>query len=406
MTKATRKRLFNVLRIALCVGALWIVAQGVTLRDHVHLASGEPDVVGAVQPIDVDAGFVQVVTASGDTVPISVDEIQTDEDGELTITYGLLSAWRMSSGALLLLALVIHFPVILPQALRFRWLLHAQGIHVGYMECIKLSFAGNFLNFATPLGSNAGDVFKAYFVSLHTDRKTEAATTVLLDRIIGLVSLLIIAGAITTFCAGSGRLAQLRPYVLGFIGAGVVAVLVYLSPLTRRYLVPTTWLQGLPMYAQLQRIDRTARVLVSNKKTLIGSILLTMVLQGSAIGAYFTVAVALRLDAHLGNMLEYYAYFFAGVLVQTLPGPPQGLGTVELAYRYFFAPFGGASQIVCMAFFIRLLALTCALPGLLVTVTGSYKPRVATESSEQMSEAASKPDTAEPIKAQRDSVAT
>ena len=106
-----------------------------------------------------------------------------------------------------------------------------------------------------------------------------------------------------------------------------------------------------------------------------GAVFVTVVLQVMAMTAYFFVAAALRLDTQLGNMLEYYAYFYTGTVIQALPGPPQGLGTVELAYRYFFAPFGSVSQIVCMAFMIRLMVLTCALPGLLVTLTGSYKPR-------------------------------
>jgi uncharacterized membrane protein YbhN (UPF0104 family) len=85
--------------------------------------------------------------------------------------------------------------------------------------------------------------------------------------------------------------------------------------------------------------------------------------------------VALGLDAHAGNVLAYYAYFYTGAVIQALPGPPQGLGTVELAYRYFLAPFGSPSQIVCVAFLARIVVLVVALPGLLVTMTGSYRPR-------------------------------
>jgi uncharacterized membrane protein YbhN (UPF0104 family) len=96
-----------------------------------------------------------------------------------------------------------------------------------------------------------------------------------------------------------------------------------------------------------------------------------------ALAAYFVVAIALALDAHAGNVLEYFAYFYTGTVVQALPGPPQGLGTVELTYRYFFAAFGSPSQIVCMAFAIRVVVLVCALPGLLVTLTGSYRPKEA-----------------------------
>ena len=110
---------------------------------------------------------------------------------------------------------------------------------------------------------------------------------------------------------------------------------------------------------------------------MVGAVLLTVLLQGAAIGSYFVIAVALDMEAHAGNVLEYYAYFYTGSVITALPGPPQGLGTVELAYRYLFGPFGSPSQIICMAFVIRLTALTCSLPGLLVTMTGAYKPRPA-----------------------------
>jgi uncharacterized membrane protein YbhN (UPF0104 family) len=102
---------------------------------------------------------------------------------------------------------------------------------------------------------------------------------------------------------------------------------------------------------------------------------ITVLLQALSMGSYFTVAVAFGMDADAGNVLEYYAYFAAGAVVQSLPGPPQGLGTVELAYRYLFAPYGSPSQIVCMALFIRIVHLVCALPGAMITLTGSYKPR-------------------------------
>ncbi len=382
VTPRVKKRVFNTLRIALCVAALAIVIQGVTVDDHVTLETGGPDLVGRVIKEPTAPDQVVVELADGRSRRIDRGDIAVDTHGNLGIAYGLKTAWRRSSPYLLWLAVAIHFVVVFPQSLRFKWLLGAQDIRVGYRECLKLTFAGNFLNFVTPLGSHAGDVFKAYFVSLHTEHKTEAVTTVLLDRLIGLTSLLLIVAAITTFSPSDSRLAQFRPYFLGFLGAGVLGVVVYLSPAVRRRFVPHRWLSRLPMFDQLQRIDQAARTLARRKPTVGGAILLTMFLQSLAIGAYFTVAVALAMKANLGNVLEYYTYFFTGVLVQTLPGPPQGLGTVELTYRYFLAPFGSPSQIVCVAFFIRLVALTCALPGLLVTLTGSYKPADVKEIAE------------------------
>jgi len=372
MDPRVRKRWFNVVRITLCAAALAVVVQGVTLRDHVVLREGGEHLVGTVVRED---GPVTVRTREGALRSVPRADVAVDPRGEPRIEYGLRTAWHRSEKWLLFLAVAIHFPVVLPQSLRLQWMLRAQDVRVHYWECLKLSFAGNFLNFATPLGSHLGDVFKAYFVSQHTERKTEAATTVFLDRLVGLGSLLLVVALITTLSPSDSHLASFRPYMLGMFGAGVAGAMAYLSATLRRHLLPRAWLERLPMIGQLQRIDRTARVLARRKATLLAAVLLTVVLQAVAIGAYFTVAVALALDAGWGNVLEYYTYFYTGVLVQALPGPPQGLGTVELAYSYFLAPFGSPSQIVCVALAIRLVALTCALPGLLVTLTGSYRPR-------------------------------
>ncbi|MCH7807784.1 MAG: flippase-like domain-containing protein [Planctomycetes bacterium] len=378
MTPKVKKRLFDVFRIVVCIGALWIVVQGVTFHDHITLEDGTPDLVGEVSDLPQDDGPIRIRLADGTVRVIPLDEIAVDEDGAPMVVFGLKTAWRKSRKPLILLAVIIYFPVVFLQGLRFRWLLLAQQINLSFWECVKLSWAGNFLNFATPLGSNAGDVFKAYFASLHTERKTEAATTVVLDRVIGLGCLLAVVGIIATFASSGSRLGEFRPYVLGVLGAGLVGFLLYLSPWVRKHLVPWGWLMRLPMFEQLRRIDVATRALASHKTIVVGAVVVTVLLQALAMGGYFTVAVALGLIANAGNILEYYAYFYIGAVVQALPGPPQGLGTVELVYRYFLAPFGNPSQIVCVAVIARLVALVSALPGLLVTVTGSYKPREAT----------------------------
>ncbi|MGB0714611.1 MAG: lysylphosphatidylglycerol synthase transmembrane domain-containing protein, partial [Phycisphaerae bacterium] len=258
--------------------------------------------------------------------------------------------------------------------------LKAQQIPLGYWESLKLTFAGNFLNFATPLGSNAGDVFKAYFVALHTDHKTEAATTVFLDRVVGLCSLLLVV-ALITILSPAERLVSLRPYMLGVLGIVVAGIVFYLSPLFRA-LLQLSWLRRLPFFGQLERIDMTARTLFGRPGLLVAGVAITLVLQATAMSAYFIVAKAVGLDVLLEQIAEVFAYFFVGCLVQALPGPPQGLGTVELTYRYFFSPFGTVSQILCMAFLIRLMVLLCAVPGVLVTMTGSYRPSTSEPETE------------------------
>lgn len=380
MNPWTKKRLLDVIRIAVTVAALWLVVQGVTVRDRVTLKTGDTvtGLVGADGTI-ADTEWLVIETPDGEVKRIPRADVALDKDGALSISYGLITAWRASAKTLLLVALAIHALVIFPQALRFQLLLSAQDIRMGYWEALKLSFAGNFLNFATPLGSNMGDVFKAYFVALHTEHKAEAVATVAVDRMVGLATLVIVVSAITAFGPAGSRLAELRPYALGIFGGGVIVMFVYLSPTIRGRLKTPAWLKRFRAFELIRRADVAVRGLTRHKAILLGAFLLTVLLQWLALGAYFTVTVALGLDARVGNVVEYYAYFYCGALVQAFPGPPQGLGTVELAYRYLLAPFGSPSQIVCAAFAIRLVVLACALPGMVVTLTGSYRPRVLAE---------------------------
>ncbi len=371
MQSKAKRLLFNAIRIGICVGALWIVGRGVTLRDNVTLVDGT-SLSGTVRVVGES---VDLVTTDGDRRTLAAEEVARDKDGAFRISFGIATAWGDSHKSFLLLALALHFPVVFPQALRFQWLLAAQNITVGYWECVKLSFAGNFLNFATPLGSHAGDAFKAYFASLHTEHKTEAVTTVVLDRIIGLGTLLLVATLIITFGPSGEQLSLLRPYLLIPMGIGVFGGAFYLSPLFRMIKLPPSVLSRIPMIDHLRRMDRAARTLAGHLPVVFGAVFLTVALQALALLAYFAVAVAVMMDAHFGNILEYFTYYYTGTIVQALPGPPQGLGTVELAYRFFFAPYGSASQIVCMALSIRIVVLVCAVPGLLVTLSGSYRPK-------------------------------
>ena len=373
MTPRLKKWLYNVLRLVICVAALWYVSTGVTLDDRVWVAGGDRELVGTITHKDNER--VTILLKDNTTEVVARSEISVDKNGAPRVDYGFKTAWISSDKNLLLLALVIFLPVPVLQGVRLRWMLRAQGIDVGVWENVKLAFAGNFLNFAAPLGSTGGDVFKAYYISLHTDHKTEAVTTIFLDRVVGLGTLILMVAVVASAAPGDSPLADFRLYTLGFLAVGAAGALAYLSPALRSRFLPYKLLERVPKIEHLRRIDKTTRTLAAHKGICLSAILITAALQAIAMVSYIIVAAALGLDARLDNALEFYAYFATGSVVQALPGPPQGLGTVELAYAIFFARYGSVSQIVCMALAVRIMVLTASLPGLLVTLTGAYKPR-------------------------------
>jgi uncharacterized protein (TIRG00374 family) len=371
MNPRVKKWTWTIVRLAICAAALWYVLRGVTLDDTVYLADGTA-VKGQVVFVGEE---VQVRLDEETAWKFSIDQIQKDDQGRPRVDYGLRHAWSEGRKGYFLLALLIFLPAPALQGVRFCWMLRAQDIRLSAWEAIKITFAGNFLNFAAPIGATAGDVFKAYYASLHTHRKTEAATTVFLDRAVGLAGLVTTVALISNLSPPGSRLAPFANYTLAALAALVLGGIAYLSPQLRRIFRLRKILEKLPGSAHLIRIDDAATTLGRHKLLVLSGLLLTMFLQAIAALALYTLAIGLGMRAEPSLLHEYYAYFCTGSVVQALPGPPQGLGTVELCYSFFFADYGSPAQIVCLALGIRVVALTASLPGLLAVLTGAYKPR-------------------------------
>jgi len=86
---------------------------------------------------------------------------------------------------------------ILMCTLRWRLILNAHGINISVKRALNLYFIGQFFN-AFMLGSVGGDLVKAVIVTKEfPDKKTVAVTTIFIDRLIGLLSLVLLASTIT-----------------------------------------------------------------------------------------------------------------------------------------------------------------------------------------------------------------
>src|ERR1700683_2934928 len=92
-------------------------------------------------------------------------------------------------GSLLLVGLALFLCVV-----RWRIVLEAQGLHLPLGRVMRISFVAQFFN-SFLLGSHGGDLIKAYYAARETHhKKTEAVTTVFVDRLVGLWAMLLFAG--------------------------------------------------------------------------------------------------------------------------------------------------------------------------------------------------------------------
>jgi hypothetical protein len=105
----------------------------------------------------------------------------------------------------------------------------------------------------------------------------------------------------------------------------------------------------------------------------IGSYVLTVILQFSATFSAYVAALALGMEE---KFLPYLVYVPLGFLVWAVPITFGGLGTMDVYYQKFFplAGLGDVQQAFCLAMFVRLTQLIWSIPGVLVPLTGAHLP--------------------------------
>jgi glycosyltransferase 2 family protein len=120
---------------------------------------------------------------------------------KLAIAVGLI-VWLVQSGRLdfkqllnlltpfyIATCSIVAFLALFTNNIRWYILLRAQGFEMSFYETFKLTFIGIFFNTAMP-GGVGGDLIKGYYIIRdQTHRKMAAATSVLLDRLIGFFSM-------------------------------------------------------------------------------------------------------------------------------------------------------------------------------------------------------------------------
>ena len=96
----------------------------------------------------------------------------------------------------LLLGLAIYAVAEVGASVRWQLLLAVQGIHLPWSRVVSLVFIGLFFNFFIP-GGTGGDAVKIFYLLKETQgRRTAALLSVVVDRLLGLVALVVLASTL------------------------------------------------------------------------------------------------------------------------------------------------------------------------------------------------------------------
>lgn len=113
----------------------------------------------------------------------------------------LLSQARLD---FLLLAFLLYLGAVTVSSAKWWVLLRAQGMAVPWRALVVYTFLGAFFNNVLP-ANVGGDVMRGYGLAQHTRRTADAAVSVMMDRLVGLLAFLfaaVFAGTVIVLTAG------------------------------------------------------------------------------------------------------------------------------------------------------------------------------------------------------------
>ena len=279
---------------------------------------------------------------------------------KITLAAGLI-VWLIQSGRLeparvisaarrwpLLLAIAgIVCTQILLATWRWKLLLRTQDIRLSYGQTLSLTMIGLASTLFMP-GSIGGDLVKAYYVTKDApDKRPQAVMTIFLDRLMGLLGLLTVAG----FGVLLNLAAILKSKTLITLGTAVIvgallgaAILIFgalvadkgadtVGKLSRR----------LPLGGILWKCFQAARECRRQPAALAAAFGVTLPIHVLACFSFYLATVAV---GYTGDSYRHFLFLVPlGLFATAVPVSPGGVGTGQAAFVALFAflPGGGGS---------------------------------------------------------------
>lgn len=249
--------------------------------------------------------------------------------------------------------------------LRWRIVAIAAGVPLSVGEALRLGSLGFTLNFVSP-GSVGGDLFKAAVLARdRPGRRTAAITTVVVDRVLALVSLLGFAAVGFLFVWNFGPALPVDAQVAGWTAVGVAAT----APVALAVLLAP----GVVTPALIGKVERLplaggvlSQVLWCWSDYRSGARLLFLALGMCVVGhvvlvsSFYLVAKGLPLESP--GWLEHAFMVPFACLSGSIPIFPAGLGAVEGTLDYFYHWFGadfGNGSLVAFGYRLVTVCVAC-----------------------------------------------
>jgi glycosyltransferase 2 family protein len=265
---------------------------------------------------------------------------------------------------LVLAALALFEVAIIVNGVKWQVLLRAQGVRVPFGPLLQFLFTGFFFNNFLP-ANVGGDVIRGYGLARYTDRGADAAVSVIVDRIVGLIAYMSTAfvAAVILVNVRSGQGLQELEWV-AFV-ALLATLAGFATLLSRRVravlsrLFGSRWLSPLaPLWNRISTAFDAYRFQYRA---------LAMAFGLGLLGILCTTFVNWLLSESMGGQMPLSTILLLNpliALVLMLPISIGGIGVSQAAYPFFYGLAGvPPSHALAVSLLMQAIVIIGSLPG-------------------------------------------
>ena len=255
---------------------------------------------------------------------------------------------------------------------RLQYLLKAQGIPIKMSEAVSLSFIGFFFNNFLPT-SVGGDIAKAYYASKKTKDKIGCFTTVFMDRLFGVSSLILLASgsAILTHLYAANRAITWPIFVItGFMAA--FFFLLWNRSFARFALSPVLAVIRMPAIGRMgleEKLKKAYSVISSfkdKKGVAFRAVIISFVAQVISFSAAYFWLMGMGRPVSIGVIMMALPIV---IIISMLPSI-NGLGVREGAIVFLLSPHAGKEAAFALGILWLFILLVLSIIGGLTYLLG------------------------------------
>lgn len=276
-------------------------------------------------------------------------------------------------------ALAFYMLAIAVNGAKWQVLLRAQGVLVPFAAVLRFIWVGFFFNNFLP-ANVGGDVMRGFGLARYTDRAADAAVSVIVDRVIGLMAYMstaVVAAIVAVNLTGHAELEQVEWVAIVALAALMAGFGVLLSRRLRAFVSRVFQVRFLAPLAPLWgRISEAFNAYRFRYVALIAAFAVALV------GIACTTLVNWLLSRSMGGLMPLEAILLFNpliALVLMIPVSIGGIGVSQTAYPFFFSLAGvPTDHALAVSILMQAIMLLGSVPGgfvwLLGRRTGSTQP--------------------------------